>query len=58
MLKNIKNYDEILESFSKPLLSLITNYVMNMDGELIVREETLHYYQYIDYTRISEYLFD
>ncbi len=57
ILQNIRSYDAILETFSKPLMSLITNYNLNNNGILIVDEETKHFYQYIDFTDFAEYLF-
>lgn len=57
MLKNRKHYDEILESFSQPLLNLITDYDLDEAGELTVKGETSAFYQYIDYTLMAEYLF-
>lgn len=57
MLKKIDVYDTILESFSKPLLSILTNYKLNEDGSMIVKQESKLHYQYIDFTAITEYLF-
>jgi len=57
MLKNIAQYDEELERFSKPLLAAINKYELNDQGELSVQEETKFHYQYIDYTHYAEYLF-
>lgn len=58
MLKNIRSYDAILESFSVPLLERIKNYQLTHDGRLSVFGQTKNYYQFIDYTRFSEYLFE
>jgi len=57
MLRHIKDYDEILENFSIPLLALLTNYTLDAEGKLTVHEPSLSYYQYIDYTKTTEYLF-
>lgn len=57
ILKNIKQYDEILETFSKPLMQVIRNYELNDKGELTVADDTKQLYQYIDYTQFVEYLF-
>lgn len=57
MLKNIRQYDAILEQFSKPLLRAIGNYELNDQGELTVLQETKIHYQYIDFTCYVEYLF-
>jgi len=57
MLKNMVDYDDILESFSTPLLDIITDYQLSEIGELSVKGETKPFYQYVDYTHIAEYLF-
>lgn len=57
MVDNMKNYDVVLESFSKPLMSLISNYHLSNEGILTVKQATRNYYQYIDYTHLVEYLF-
>jgi hypothetical protein len=57
MLKNRRDYDAILESFSKPLLFILTNYDLTEDGIMTVKQESKSYYQYIDFTMIAEYLF-
>lgn len=57
ILKNIHDYDAILESFSKPLLSVLKKYDISEDGVMTVNQDTKSYYQYIDFTFIAEYLF-
>jgi len=57
MLQNIRDYDAILESISKPLMNNIPDYYLDNDGIMKVKQKTKHYYQYIDYTSIAEYLF-
>ncbi len=57
MLKNIRQYDEVLELFSKPLLKAIEEYDLNDQGELAVSQDSKIHYQYIDYTHYAEYLF-
>jgi hypothetical protein len=57
MLKNIRAYDAILETFSIPLLKKIRDYELTPEGELRVKAHTKGFYQYIDYTRFAEYLF-
>jgi hypothetical protein len=57
MLKNLHEYDKILESFSKPLLSVITQYDLAEEGVMTVKQESLSHYQFIDFTRMAEYLF-
>jgi len=57
MLKNMREYDKTLELFSKPLLSTITNYDLTEDGIMTVKQKSKSHYQFIDFTRITEYLF-
>lgn len=57
MLSNMYAYDTALESFSKPLLSVLTHYDLTDDGLMTVRQESKSYYQYIDFTAMAEYLF-
>lgn len=57
MLQKIHEYDRILETFSKPLMQLITNYDLSNDGALTVTQDTQSFYRYIDYTKFAEYLF-
>lgn len=57
MLKNMRDYDMQLESFSKPLLSLLTDYDLSDDGVMTVKQKSLAFYQYIDFTLMTEYLF-
>lgn len=57
MLQNIREYDNILERFSKPLLELITQYHLSNDGALSVNQVTMNFYKYIDYSHMAEYLF-
>ena len=58
MLNNLQDYDRILEHFSVPLMSLLTDYTLDAEGRLTAHKSSLAYYQYIDYTEIVEYLFD
>lgn len=57
ILKDLKKYDTVLESISKPLLGLI-HYAFNEDGSMVVKNETLQFYRYIDFTAFAEYLFE
>lgn len=50
-------YDRVLETFSAPLMRLITNYSVNDYGEMTVHQDTLDFYRYIDFTPIVEYLY-
>ena len=56
MLKNPRIYDEALESFSKPLLSLI-DYDLNDKGEMTVLNDTAIFYRSIDMTKQVEILY-
>ena len=56
MLRKIKDYDETLELFSKPLMPLI-DFELNSSGQMIVKNKTEVYYKYIDMTFITERLF-
>jgi hypothetical protein len=57
MLQNMHAYDEVLESFSRPLLSVLTEYDLSDNGALTVKQASNSFYQYIDFTRMAEYLF-
>lgn len=57
MLREHREYDRILESFSYPLNLLIRDYQMNERSEMTVLQETSDYYKYIDFTLIAEYLY-
>lgn len=50
MLKKIHEYDKILESLSKPVMNLISDYTLSDDGVLLVKQDTHSYYKYVDYT--------
>ncbi|MBU0505720.1 Fic family protein, partial [bacterium] len=56
MLKNLQEYDLSLEAFSHPLMSLI-DYSLDEQGHMIVHNDTLRWYQYIDMTVQVEALF-
>ncbi len=56
MLNNLAAYDAALESFSKPLSSLI-DYVLDEDGQMKVNNQTAVHYRYPDMTAIAEALF-
>lgn len=56
MLKNLIEYDASLESFSQPLMNLV-DYSLDENGQMIVNNETGHWYRYIDMTSQTEALF-
>lgn len=58
ILRDSKNYDKILETFSKSLMDLITEYNVNEVGEMTVQQDTVDFYRYMDLTRMVEYLYD
>lgn len=57
MLENIKDYDDCLDSFSKPLMTLL-RYSFNTNNKLIVDNNRSSFYRYMDMTVIAEYLFN
>jgi len=57
MLKNRAAYDAVLESFSLPVMSRVTDFTLSDDGALTVHQDTRNYYQYIDMTVMAEYLY-
>ena len=57
MVNQMPRYDEMLESFSKPLMDLV-DYEMNDSGEMTVLNETARHYRYPDMTFIVERLFE
>ena len=57
ILKNMQEYDDVLESFSKPLLDLLKQYEFDEKGKLTVYGNNRSYYAYVDYTRMVEFLF-
>lgn len=57
ILRQEREYERVLESFSKPLSELIENYEINDLGEMTVKSETRDFYRYIDFTTIAEFLY-
>ncbi|MGI6495276.1 MAG: Fic family protein [Kiritimatiellia bacterium] len=55
MLKNLADYDVSLESFSRPLMTLV-EYAMDEQGRMTVQNETAHWYRFIDMTPQAEAL--
>ena len=55
MLKNPASYDESLEAFSQPLISLV-EYDLDEQGRMIVQNDTARWYRYIDMTPQAEAL--
>jgi Fic family protein len=57
ILRNMREYDSTLESFSEPTLSHI-KYEMTASREVEVLNETSHLYRYFDATRLVEFTYD
>ncbi len=56
MLKNPADYDNSLEAFSRPLMSLV-EYSLDEDGRMTVQNDTAVWYRYIDMTTQAEALY-
>lgn len=56
MLSRSGEYDQSLESFSRPLMELIA-FELDDEGCATVLNETADFYRYINYTTICEFLF-
>lgn len=56
MLRNQTDYDQSLENFSRPLMELV-DYKLDPQGIMVVRNETVDQYRYIDMTLQAEALF-
>ncbi len=57
IVRNIPEYDSVLQSFSKSLFPYI-DWHWTPNSELVVDNETADQYRYFDATRFAEYLFD
>jgi len=57
IVRDMPSYDAALETFSKPLLSLI-DWRLTEASQLIVDGETADHYRYFDATSLAEYLYD
>lgn len=57
MLKNRRDYDASLESFSRPLLQCI-DYSLDEMGRMTVKQNTKVWYRYIDFTVQTEALYE
>ncbi len=56
MLKKLADYDGALESFSRPLMSIV-EYTMDGQGRMTVQDGTTNWYRFIDMTPQTEALF-
>ncbi len=57
MKKNPIDYDASLESFSRPLLRQV-DYLLDEMGQMMVRNETVDWYRYMDMTPQAEALYE
>ena len=57
ILRNLPQYDSVLQSFSKPLSRHI-DWHWTPGSEMVVDNDTADQYRYFDATRFAEYLFD
>lgn len=57
ILRDMQGYDAALETFSRPLLSLI-DWRFTESNEMVVAGETADHYRYFDATPLAEYLYD
>lgn len=57
ILRDRRSYDDVLESFSKPLAQLV-NWRWGANEEIVVENDTADLYRYFDATRLAEYLYD
>lgn len=55
MLQRLKEYDAVLETFSRPLLRLL-DYTVDADGVVTVHEDLSHAYRFFDATTMSDAL--
>jgi hypothetical protein len=58
IVRDMPAYDAALESFSKPLLSLLEWDFLEDEQRVVVTGETADHYRYFDATRLAEYLYD
>lgn len=56
MLNDLAKYDESLESFSRPLMSLV-DYSLDEQGRMTINNDTAIWYKFIDMTAQTEALF-
>jgi len=57
IVRDMASYDAALETFSKPLLSLI-DWHLREDSTLIIKGDTSDHYRYFDATPLAEYLYE
>ncbi len=57
ILRDRRGYDEILETFSRPLFEFV-RWRWTADREIVVENDTSDLYRYFDATAFAEYLYD
>ena len=57
MLRNSADYDASLETFSRPLMPLVS-YSLDEEGRMTVHNDTAVWYRYIDMTSQAEALYN
>ncbi len=57
ILRHLDLYQQVLESYSRPLLKVI-DWTPRIDGNIEVRNETANFYRFFDATAHVEFLFD
>lgn len=56
MVSNLREYDNCLESFSKPLMNLV-KYELDDEGKISILDSPTDAYRHFDATHIAQYLF-
>ncbi len=56
IVRKLREYDDCLESFSKPVMSLVS-YQMDDEGRVTLDEDTSRLYRFLDLTRMAEDLY-
>ncbi|MDI4666742.1 Fic family protein [Xanthobacter autotrophicus] len=57
IIRDQRGYDEVLESFSQPLLAL-TDWAWTAEREIVVHNDTAPFFRFFDATSVVEYLYD
>lgn len=58
ILKNIKEYDEVLESISSPLLNMLDYYIDEVnDSNLVIKNDIDYMYRYPDFTEQVKFIY-
>ncbi|MDG1732578.1 MAG: Fic family protein [Thalassotalea sp.] len=57
ILKNVEKYDQVLESISKPIMSML-DWELDPDNAVLIHNDIDHMYRYPDYTEHVEFVYD